>query len=152
MAKGFVRGMLQLLIWPLFRPSCWRTAMAALDLAPGFALADLSMRRADHRRLAAQMWFLWLCVVAWNAMYGVYPLSLAMAALAEVEMPVLAFLSTWRSGECSRRACTPVALAGGASWEESNAESQICGLPSDNPPRNSKLSPERHWHQEGVLE
>jgi hypothetical protein len=93
MAKGFVRGMLQLLIWPLFRPSCWRTAMAALDLAPGFALADLSMRRADHRRLAAQMWFLWLCVVAWNAMYGVYPLSLAMAALAEVEMPVLAFLS-----------------------------------------------------------
>src|SRR6516225_5401491 len=92
MAKGFVRGILQLLTWPLFRPSCWRTAMAALDLAPGFAMVDLSMRRADHRRLAAQLWFLWLCVVAWNAMYGVYPLSLAMAGLAGVAMPILAFL------------------------------------------------------------
>jgi hypothetical protein len=66
--------------------------MAALDLAPGFAMVDLSMRRADHRRLAAQLWFLWLCVVAWNAMYGVYPLSLAMAGLAGVAMPILAFL------------------------------------------------------------
>jgi hypothetical protein len=84
--------MLQLLIWPLFRPSRWRAAMGALDLAPGFGLADLSIRRADHRRLAAQFWFLWLCVVTWNTMYSVYPLSMAMGAIAEVDLPVLAFL------------------------------------------------------------
>jgi hypothetical protein len=93
MAKGFVRGMLQLLIWPLFRPSRWRAAMAALDLAPGLALVDLSMRRVDHRRLAAQVCSLWLCAVAWNAMYSIQPISLALGAIAELEMPVLAFLS-----------------------------------------------------------
>jgi hypothetical protein len=106
MAKGVVRGMLQLLIWPLFRPSRWRTAMATLDLAPGFALADLSMRRADHRRLAAQVWFLWLCVAAWNAIYGVSPLSIAMGGVTELEMPVLAFLSILAIGASAPGAIT----------------------------------------------
>jgi hypothetical protein len=110
MAKGFVRGTLQLLIWPLFRASRWRTAMAALDLAPGFALADLSIRRADHRRLAAQVWFLWLCVAAWNAIYGVNPLSIAMGGVTEFEMPVLAFLSILAIGASAPGAITLLLL------------------------------------------
>ena len=92
MATGFVKGMLQLLIWPLFRSARWRTAMAELDLAPGFALVDISLRRVDHRRLAVQVWLLWLCAVAWNAIYTIPPLNLAMGAISEFEMPVLAFL------------------------------------------------------------
>jgi hypothetical protein len=102
--------MLQLLFWPLFRPSRWRTAMAALDLAPGFALADLSLRRADHRRLAAQVWFLWLGVAAWNAIYSVYPLSIAMAGVTEFEMPVLAFLSLLAIGASTPGAITLLLL------------------------------------------
>jgi hypothetical protein len=102
--------MLQFLIWPLFRPSRWRMAMAALNLAPGFALADTSMRRADHRRLASQVWFLWLCVAAWNAIYGVSPLSLAMGAVAELEMPVLAFLFILAIGASAPGAITLLLL------------------------------------------
>jgi hypothetical protein len=84
--------------------------MAALDLAPGFALADLSMRRADHRRLAAKVWFLWLCVVGWNAIFGVNPLSTAMGAVNELEMPVLAFLSILAIGASAPGATTLVLL------------------------------------------
>jgi hypothetical protein len=110
MAKGFVRSMLQLLIWPLFRPSRWRTAMAALDLAPGFALADLSMRRADHRRLAARVWFLWLCVAGFDAIFGVYPLSIAMGVVTDLEMAVLAFLSILAIGASASGAITLLLL------------------------------------------
>src|SRR5947208_3463017 len=110
MAKGFVRGMLQLLIWPLFRPSRWLTAMAALDLAPGFALADLSMRRADHRRLAAQVWFLWLGVAAADAIYGVSFVSFLLGGFAQFTLPVLAFLFILAIGSSAPGAITLLLL------------------------------------------
>ena len=85
-------------IWPLFRPSHWRTTTAGLDLAPGFALVDLSMRRVDHRRLAAQVCSLWLIAIAWNAIYGIYPLTLAMGVINEFEMSALTFLFVLAAG------------------------------------------------------
>ncbi len=93
MSKGFVRGMLQLVFWPLFRPSRWRAAMAELDLAPGLALTDLSMRRRDHRRLAAQVWALWLGAIAWNAICRTWPISIGLGGTAEMGTAVLAFLA-----------------------------------------------------------
>jgi hypothetical protein len=56
------------------------------------------MRRVDHRRLAAQVCALWLCAVAWDAIYSVYPLTLATGAVVELMIPVLAFLSVLAIG------------------------------------------------------
>jgi hypothetical protein len=40
-----------------------RQAMAALNLAPGAALLDLTFRRRDHRRFALRIWAMWLAAM-----------------------------------------------------------------------------------------
>jgi hypothetical protein len=67
--------------------------MAALDLAPGLALMDLSMRRRDHQRLSAHVWVLWLGAIAWNAICRTWPISIGLGGTAEMGTAVLAFLA-----------------------------------------------------------
>ena len=107
MAKNFLWGMVQLVIWPLFRPSRWRTATAKLGVAPGLGLLDLSLRRSDHRRLLGQTWCLWLLALTVNAVTGIMgfgveelntlPLGfLAILAIAENLPGAIALLALWQ--------------------------------------------------------
>ena len=54
-------GLMQLAVWPLCSGKKWRAGMASLNLSPGAALLDLSMRHAGHRSLAARYLVWWFC-------------------------------------------------------------------------------------------
>lgn len=82
-ARSFLVSALQILLWPVFSPSQWRASMAALQLAPGFALLDLSIRRRDHRHLAVQFWTIWTLILGICILCSKDPMGRILGGVSE---------------------------------------------------------------------